>query len=276
MTKTWFLTGTSTGFGRELTEQLLARGDRVVATLRDPERLDALRSAHGDRLRVARLDVTRPADVRRVVDESFAALGRIDVIVSNAGHGLFGPAEELTDDDIERQVATNLLGSMHVIRAALPHLRAQRGGRIVQVSSAGGQTTYPGFSAYHATKWGIEGFCETVAQEVAPFGIELTIVEPGASRTSFGASLAGPPPSAAYDPTPVGDVRRAIASGAFAIDGDPVKMVRAILDSAEQSPAPRRLALGRDTYRDVRASLTARLAEVESQRDLAESMGVEP
>lgn len=161
--KTWFITGTSAGLGRELTEQLLRRGDRVAATLRKPEALDELRAQYGNRLWVARLDVTDAVAVRQVVDRAFADLSRLDVIVNNAGYGLFCASEEASDEQIRQQLDTNLLGSMWVIRAALPHLRAQGGGRILQLSSAGGQTTYPNFSYYHATKWGIEGFADTLA-----------------------------------------------------------------------------------------------------------------
>ena len=199
MTQTWFITGTSSGFGRILTEQLLAQGHRVAATLRRPEALDDLRASAGDRLWVEQLDVTDAAAARRVVDAAFDALGTIDVVVNNAGYGVFAAVEEATEEQIERVIDTNLLGSIHVIRAALPHLRAQGHGRILQVSSAGGQTTYPNFSYYHASKWGIEGFCETIAQEVAPLGIGVTIVEPGATPTGFGGALDTAPAMAAYD-----------------------------------------------------------------------------
>ena len=185
MSKTWFITGTSSGFGRLMTEKLLARGDTVVATLRRTGALDDLRTQYADRLDVVELDVTDSAAVRRTVDAAFAAHERIDVVVSNAGYGLFGAAEELTDEQIRRQIDTNLIGSMQLIRAALPHLRTQGGGRILQVASEGGQYAYPGFAAYHATKWGIEGFVESVAQEVAPFGIGMTLLEPGGARTEF-------------------------------------------------------------------------------------------
>jgi NAD(P)-dependent dehydrogenase (short-subunit alcohol dehydrogenase family) len=189
MPATWFITGTSSGFGRLLAEQLLARGDRVAATLRRPEALKDLHAEHGDRLWLARLDVTDTEQVHRVVTDAFEALGTIDVVISNAGYGVFASVEEADDEQIRRVIDTNLLGSIHVIRAALPHLRSQGHGRILQVSSAGGQATYPNFSYYHASKWGIEGFCETVAREVAPFGIGLTIVEPGATPTGFGGAL---------------------------------------------------------------------------------------
>ncbi len=269
MAKTWFITGTSAGLGRALTEVLLARGDRVAATLRRVAALDDLQATYGDRLWVAPLDITDTAAIRATLGRAFAELGRIDIVVNNAGYGLFGAAEEVDDDQIRRQIDTNLVGSSQVIRAALPHLRAQGGGRILQLSSTGGQFTFPNFSIYHTTKWGIEGFVETVAQEVAPFGIELTIVEPGATKTSFGDAMVSPPPMAVYDDTPAGDVRRAVAARAFPIPGDPDKVVRAMIDSVDQRPAPLRLSLGSDTYTLIHAALTKRLAALEAQRDIA-------
>ena len=179
MTKTWLITGASSGFGRGLAERLLARGDRVVATVRRPEVLDDLKTAYIDRLHVEILDVTDTEAVRRVVDAAFAALGRIDVVVSNAGYAVFGAAEEADDTMVRHVIDTNLVGSIALIRACLPHLRRQGGGRVLQVSSEGGRITYPAFSLYHATKWGIEGFVEAVAKETAPFGIGFTLVEPG-------------------------------------------------------------------------------------------------
>lgn len=267
--QTWFITGTSSGFGRKLTEKLLQRGDRVAATVRRASALAELKSRYGDRLWVAALDLTDTAAIRRVVASAFTELGRIEVVVSNAGYGLFGAAEEVTDEQIRHQLDTNLLGSIQLIRAALPHLRAQGGGRIMQLSSAGGQTTYPNFSLYHATKWGIEGFAETVAKEVVPFNIGVTIVEPGATHTNFASGLVSAPVLEAYEHTPAGDVRRGLFNGDFPVSGDADKMVQAMLDSADQHPAPLRLALGRDTYADVRAALVARLAALDAQKDLA-------
>ncbi|MGA5303388.1 SDR family oxidoreductase [Nucisporomicrobium flavum] len=272
MAKTWFITGTSSGFGRILTERLLARGDRVAATLRRPEALDDLREAYGDLLWTAGLDVTDPAAVRQVVAAAFDALGGIDVVVNNAGYGLFAAVEEASDEQIRQVLDTNLVGSIAVIRAALPHLRAQGHGRILQVSSAGGQTTYPNFGFYHASKWGIEGFCETIAREIAPFGIGLTIVEPGATPTGFGAGLATAPAMPEYDATPAGDTRRAIAGGSFRLDNDPARIVEEMIASADSAEAPLRLPLGRDTYEDVRASLVARLESHDAQREVALSV----
>ncbi|WP_194891735.1 SDR family oxidoreductase [Catenulispora pinisilvae] len=272
MTFTWFITGTSSGFGRLLTEQLLTRGDRVAATLRRPEALDDLRAEYGDQLWTARLDVTDTEQVRRVVDDAFQRLGTIDVVVNNAGYGFFASVEEAADEQIQRVIDTNLLGSIHVIRAALPHLRAQRHGRILQVSSAGGQTTYPSFGYYHASKWGIEGFCETVAREIAPFGISLTIVEPGATPTGFGDSLDTAPAMPEYDKTPAGDVRRAKDNGTFPLPNDPRRITGAMIDLVDTTATPLRLPLGPDTYNDVRATLVARLAEHDAHRDLALSV----
>ncbi len=275
MSKTWFITGTASGFGRVLAEKLLARGDRVAATRRGAGALDDLKARHGDKLWIASLDVTDTAAVRRVVDRAFEAFGRIDIVVSNAAYGLFGAAEEVGDDQIRHQIDTNLVGSIQVIRAALPHLRAQGGGRILQLSSEGGQIAYPNFSLYHATKWGIEGFVEAVAQEVAPFGIEFTLVEPGPTRTGFGAGLISPPPMAVYDDTPAGEVRRAVTSGAFRINGDVVKMVQAMIDSTGRSPAPRRLAMGAAAYASIRAALVDRLAALDAQKDIALSTEID-
>lgn len=270
--RTWFITGTSSGFGRSLTEKLLARSDRVAATLRGVGALDDLQAQYGERLWTAALDVTDTAAVRRVIDRAFAELGRIDVIVNNAGYGLLGAGEEVSDDQIRHQIDTNLIGSIQVIRAALPHLRAQGGGRILQVSSAGGQIAFPALSLYHASKWGIEGFVEAVAQEVAPFNIAFTIVEPGATQTQFGSSLVSAPATPAYDATPVGDIRRAFTGNAFPIVGDASKMAEAMIEAAGRHPAPRRLALGSDTYTIVRAALAERLTALDAQKGIALSV----
>ena len=269
MQRTWFITGTSSGFGRIMTEQLLARGDRVAATLRTPSALDELRARYPEQLWVAPLDVTDDAAIDAVLARAFTELGRIDVIVSNAAYGLFGAAEELTNEQVRRQLDTNLLGSIGLIRSALPWLRKQGGGRVIQVSSEGGQIAYPNFSVYHATKWGIEGFVESVAQEVAPFGIEFTLAEPGPTPTNFAAGLDTAPAMPEYAETPSGAVRRALADGSFQLSGDPAQMVRFMIDSADQSPAPRRIAMGSTAYGSIRAALTDRLAQLDAQKSVA-------
>lgn len=268
MSKTWFITGTSSGFGRLLTEMLLARGDRVVGTLRKPGALDDLKAQYGDALDVVIMDLTNTASVRDGIGQAFAH-GRVDVVVNNAGYGLFGAAEEVTDEQIQHILDTNLTGSIQVIRAAIPKLREQGGGRIVQVSSEGGQIAYPNFSLYHASKWGIEGFIEAVQQEVASFGIDFLIVEPGPSKTDFGKGLVTPEPMAIYDDTPVGELRRGITSGAFVIRGNPEKMARAMIDTVDLDKPPRRLVLGGDAYDHVEAGLSARLAELRAQKESA-------
>ena len=227
------------------------------------------RERHPEALRVLSLDVSDTVAVRRAIDGTFARAGRIDVVVSNAGYGLFGAAEEVTDAQIERQIATNLVGSIQLIRASLPHLRSQGGGRIIQVSSEGGQTTYPNFSLYHATKWGIEGFVEAVAQEVAPFGIDFVIVEPGPTATSFGANLDGPEPMAVYDRTPSGDIRRAIAGGAFVLTGDAAKSVDAMIAAGDADRPPLRLALTSTAYANISKALASRAAALEAQKAIA-------
>jgi NAD(P)-dependent dehydrogenase (short-subunit alcohol dehydrogenase family) len=272
MATTWFITGSSSGFGRLLTERLLGRGDRVAATARRPGALDDLREQAGDRLWTAPLDVTDAGQARQVMAAAFAALGPIDVIVSNAGYGVLASVEEASDEQIRQVIDTNLLGSINVIRAALPHLRAQGHGRILQVSAAGGQAAYPYFGFYIAAKWGIEGFCETAAREVAPLGIGLTIVEPGATPTGFGRAVDTAPAMPEYDATPAGEVRRALADGAFTFPNDPEKIAAAMIDLVDSGATPLRRTLGSDAYDDVHAALSARLAELEQQRDLAFSV----
>jgi NAD(P)-dependent dehydrogenase (short-subunit alcohol dehydrogenase family) len=274
MKRTWFITGTSTGFGRLLTERLLARGDRVAGTLRTVGALDDLKSGYGDQLWVRQLDVTDTAAVREVLNSAFSELGKIDVIVNNAGYGLFGAAEEVTDEQIRRQIDTNVIGSIQVIRAALPHLRKQGGGRILQLSSEGGQIAYPGFSLYHAGKWAIEGFVESVSLEVAPFHIQFTLVEPGPAKTNFAAGLVSGQPIAVYDDSPAGEIRRGMANGTFVVTGDPTKMVQAMIDSVERNPAPKRLTLGSTAYNSIRKALSERLAALEGQREIALSTDI--
>ena len=268
--RNWLVTGVSSGFGRIITERLLAHGDSVAGTVRDLSIMNDLKAEYGDRLWLAELDLSETASIRAVVDQAWAALGRIDVVVSNAGYGLIGAAEELSDEQVRHQIDTNLVGSIQLIRAALPHLRAQGGGRILQLSSMGGQVAFPGGSLYHATKWGIEGFVEAVAQEVGVFGIGCTLIEPGGARTDFrNRSAKVAPMLAAYDPSPSRLVNRIMADNTHPSPGDPEKMVDAMIASVDQEPAPRRVALGSDAYQVMHAQLSVRLDALEAQRDLA-------
>jgi NAD(P)-dependent dehydrogenase (short-subunit alcohol dehydrogenase family) len=270
--RTWFITGVSSGFGRELTEQLLERGDRVVGTVRDTGKVADLLERYPETFRAEVLDVTDTAAIREVIERSFARLERIDVIVSNAGYGLFGAAEELSDEQIDHMIATNLVGSIQLIRAVLPHLRAQGGGRIIQISSYGGQVAFPGNSMYHATKWGIEGFVESVAQEVALFGIGMTIVEPGSARTEFrygSAQVAELMPI--YDDTPAHSFLRMLDPKKGLAPGDPARMAARIIESVEVGPAPLRMVLGSQALESTLTTLRKRIASFEAQTELAAS-----
>jgi NAD(P)-dependent dehydrogenase (short-subunit alcohol dehydrogenase family) len=275
--RTWLITGVSSGFGRELTSQLLERGNRVVGTVRRLDAVSDLAARNPNMFHAELLDVTDTNAVREVVDRTFANVGRIDMIVSNAGYGLFGAAEELSDEQVERILDTNLLGSIALIRAALPHLRAQGGGRIIQISSYGGQVAFAGNSLYHATKWGIEGFVESVAQEVAAFGIGMTIVEPGGARTEFrygSAQVAKAMP--VYDGTPAHGFLRMLDPENGLAPGDPARMAARIIESVDLEPAPMRMVLGSEALRNTLAVLKARVATFEAQTELAASTDFPP
>ncbi|WP_301174829.1 SDR family oxidoreductase [Actinomadura geliboluensis] len=263
--KTWFITGASRGIGRELAERILARGDRVAATLRRPGQLDDLASRYGDRLWRHRLDVTDTAQLDTVVGKAFADLGRIDVVVSNAGFGVLGVAEDLSDDQVERSIATNLTASIHLARRVVPHLREQGGGVLVQMSSMGGHIAFPKFGIYHATKWGIEGYFESLAREVEPFGIKTILVEPGMVRTSFYDAAERVPLSGPYQggpadtpPPPVEDMP-ASQSG----------VAHATIEAVLSDDPPLRLLLNSDAYETVTSALRERLAAFEARRDAA-------
>ena len=268
--KTWLITGVNSGFGRLMTEALLDRGDRVAGTVRKLDTMNDLKAKYGEHLWLATLDMTDLPAVRSVVDKAFAELGTIDVIVSNAGYGLFGAAEELSDEQVAHQLATNLFGPIQLIRAALPHLRAQGGGRIIGLSTYGGQAALPGGSLYHASKWGLEGFLDSIAQELAPFKIGVSIIEPGGARTNFrfgGAQLGTQ--LEAYKGTPAAMVHTMIKDTSRLPPGDPAQMAKAIIGSVDQTPAPKRIALGSDAYGAIHKALTDRLSALEAQREVA-------
>jgi NAD(P)-dependent dehydrogenase (short-subunit alcohol dehydrogenase family) len=282
MARTWLVTGVSSGFGRELTAQLLAAGDRVIGTVRSTAKVADLVEAYPGTFRAEILDVTDTGAVRAVVDRAFSGDvfdddGRVDVVVSNAGYGLFGAAEELTDAQVDHMIATNLRGSIQLIRAALPHLRAQAGGRIVQISSYGGQVAFAGNSMYHATKWGIEGFAEAVAQEVMGFGIGVTIVEPGGARTEFrygSAQVADLLDD--YDGTPAHAFQAMLDPANGLAPGDPARMAGRIIESVDVEPAPLRLVLGSQALDATIATLRHRIEGFEAQRDVAASTDFPP
>jgi NAD(P)-dependent dehydrogenase (short-subunit alcohol dehydrogenase family) len=189
-TKTWLITGTSRGFGREWAQAALARGDKVVATARDTASLSELVTTYGDAVLPLQLDVTDRAADFAAVAQAREHFGRLDVVINNAGYGLFGTIEEVSEEQARAQIETNLFGALWVTQAALPHLREQRSGHIIQVSSIGGIAAFAGVGLYHASKWGLEGFSEALALEVAEFGIYVTLVEPGGFDTDWSGSSA--------------------------------------------------------------------------------------
>jgi len=265
----WFITGSSAGFGRVLAETLLARGETVVATARDPLTLADLVGKYPDTALALPLDVTDAGQVRAAVDAAVAA-GPIDVLVNNAGHGLLGALEELSDDEIHEVLAVNLLGALAVTRAVLPHMRAQRSGHVVQMSSVGGVIGNPGHAIYATSKFALEGASEALAGEVAPFGIRVTIVEPGPFRTDFlGRSLRRATPIPDYEDGPAGALRARFATQHGQQPGDPVRAVEAIIDAVHSPSAPLRLPLGRQAVERIRAKLQGQLADLEVCAEVA-------
>jgi NAD(P)-dependent dehydrogenase (short-subunit alcohol dehydrogenase family) len=244
--KVWFITGASRGLGRELAKAVLAAGHRLAATARKPEDLaDVVASAPG-RAVALRLDVTNAAEAHAALASARERLGGLDVVVNNAGYANVGSAEDLAADDFRAQVDTNFFGVVNVTRAAIPHLREQRSGRIIQISSIGGRAATPGLAAYQASKWAVGGFSEVVAQEVAPFGVKVTIVEPGGMRTDWaGSSMRVDPVKPPYQPT-VGAFQKHIRDNADVARTDPAKAARAILDVAAMPEPPLHLLLGTD------------------------------
>lgn len=276
MPASWFITGANSGFGRLMTETLLKRGDRVAATYRNDGALEDLAQRYPALLVPIQLDLTDNERIAPAVAEAFQALGRIDIVISNAGYGTFGAVEELSPVQIRRQIETNLLGSIFFIHALLPLLRQQGSGRVLQVSSEGGRISYPGFSLYHASKWGQEGFIEAVAQEVAHFGIEMCLLEPGPTATNFLAGIDSAPPSAAYENSPVGALRNRLESGEFSPHmGDPVKIAQQMIAIAQADVLPLRVALGSIAWDNINAKLHERQALLSTQKDLAYSCDVD-
>jgi len=268
--RTWLITGISSGFGREMTQQLLAKGDKVIGTVRNKAKVTDLIEKYPDTFTCRILDVCDVPAVHALVNKSFEKFGKIDVIVSNAGYGLFGVAEELSDEEIDTIIATNLTGSIQFIRSSLPHMRKQGGGRIIQISSYGGQVAYPSNSMYHATKFGIEGFCEAVAQEVAQFNIGVTIVEPGGARTEFrygSAKVANLMPE--YESCH-GFLKMLDPTNGLAV-GDPARMATRIIESVDKEPAPLRMVLGSQALEATITRLKERTADYETQTELAAS-----
>ena len=255
--KVWFITGTSSGFGRSLAEEVLARGERVVATARDPRTLDALVARAPDRVLAVRLDVTKPDEIASALAAAIQRFGAVDVLVNNAGFSILGALEETSEAELRATMETMFFGAVAMTKAVVSHMRERRSGTIVQITSTGGLTTAPGFGAYCAAKHALEGLSECLAAEVAPFGVRVLIVEPGAFRTSlFGAAFRTLPPLEAYAPS-VGPTRDYVASSAGKQPGDPAKAAKAIADAVAAGAPNLRLPLGADTMELMRGKLAA-------------------
>jgi len=264
--KVWFITGTSKGFGRVWAEAALARGDRVAATARRVGTLAPLVERYGNQVAAITLDVTDKGAVDAAVQEAHASFGRLDVVINNAGYGLFGAIEEVSEAEARAQIDTNLFGALWVTQAALPIMRAQGSGHIIQVSSIGGINAFPTVGLYHASKWGLEAFSQSLAAEVAGFGIKVTIVEPGGFATDWGGSSAQ-----RAAPMPAYDAARAAMAGfrSSNIPGDPDATGPAILRVVDAKDPPLRIFFGSGGLPMTRAEYARRLDTWEKWNDVS-------
>jgi NAD(P)-dependent dehydrogenase (short-subunit alcohol dehydrogenase family) len=272
MTKTWLITGSSRGFGRELAQAVLDSGDQAVLTARRPEQLDDLVRKYADQVRVAALDVTDAAAASAAVRLAVDAFGALDVVVNNAGYAISAPIEEMSIHDFRQQIETNLFGVVNVTKAALPVLHQQRSGHFIQFSSIGGRVGgTPGMGAYQTAKFAVEGFSEVLSSELKPLGIKVTVIEPGAFRTDWGgSSMTTVPVSADYDQT-VGEMNRYRESTVGTWPGDPARAAKIITDIARLDEPPLRLLLGAGAVESARQASQARAAEAEKWADVSTS-----
>lgn len=265
MSKIWFITGAARGLGRGFAEAALGRGDRVAATSRDAARLDSVAAAYGDAVLPLELDVTDRSAVREAVGRAAEHFGGLDVVVNNAGYGLFGAVEELGERELRAQLETNLYGPLWVVQAALPHLRARGGGRVLQISSVGGVLAMPLGGGYHASKWALEGLSESLAQEVAPFGVRVTLVEPGSYATDAMTSAVHCEPDPLYQ-----GLRDGFAAFAKNLEqGDPAAAGRALLKVVDADNPPLRVFFGAQGDQLLPPVYADRLATWAAWRDLS-------
>ncbi|WP_020498171.1 oxidoreductase [Sciscionella marina] len=267
MRKVWFVTGANRGLGNAITRAALAAGDQVVATARDTAGLAELTELGATALR---MDVTERGGVQAAVGAAIDGHGRIDVLVNNAGHGLIGALEELSEEQIDAVLDTNVRGVLHVTRAVLPHMRARRSGHIVQLSSVGGVVANPGHGIYATSKFALEGMSEALAGELAPFGIRVTLVEPGPFRTDFaGTSMRFATPIDDYAASPAGQLRERFPAQDGKQPNDPDRAAEFIVRLAGTDSAPLRLPLGPEAVDRIREKLRAQLAELEQWAEVA-------
>jgi len=267
--RTWFITGTSRGFGREWAAAALARGDRVVGTARDPSTLDDLVTQYGDSLLALPLDVTDRAAVFETVAAAHDHFGQLDIVVNNAGYGHFGMVEEVSEQEARDQIDTNLFGALWVTQAALPFLREQGSGHIIQVSSIGGISAFIEVGMYHASKWALEGISQSLAQEVKAFGINVTLIEPGGFSTDWGGSSAkhSKPLDAYAEVHAASDQRRAQGRQ---VAGDPVASAEAIMRVVDAESPPLRVFFGEAPLGIAEADYESRLATWREWQPVAE------
>ena len=261
--RTWFITGASTGFGRLLAEEVLKSGGRVVATARKMDKVADLEMKYPETAKALALDVTDPAQVDSVVKQAFAKFGQVDVLVNNAGYGVAGAIEEVSEAEFMPMFETNVFGLLRVTRAFLPHLRKQRSGHIINLSSIGGLVASPGIGFYNATKFAVEGLSEALAAELAPLGIHVTIVEPGPFRTDFlgRSGVVAKDRIADYDGT-AGNMRTYFAENNGKQKGDPLRAVHAMMQVVESPNPPLRLLLGASALQRLRSKTSAWEKEV--------------
>jgi NAD(P)-dependent dehydrogenase (short-subunit alcohol dehydrogenase family) len=275
MSQIWLITGSSRGLGRSLAEAVLAAGHQLVATARKPEQLSDLVEKYGDKVRAVALDVTDTSAARNAIQTAIDTFGRLDVLVNNAGYGNIASIETGIDEDFREQIDTNFYGVVNVTKAALPVLRKQRSGHIIQISSIGGRLGVPGLAAYQSAKWAVEGFSEVLAKEVSPFGVKVTIIEPGGFRTDWaGSSMQIAEVHADYQQT-VGLVAEHSRIRNGQQPGDPDKAAQVILHVADMEKPPLRLLLGSDAF-FIAGAITKNLAaEDEKWKDLSLSTDFE-
>ena len=247
MSKVWLITGSARGLGRDILEAALKAGERVLATARDPKRLDDLKAAYGARLETFALDVTDAEAAQAAVDRAVAVFGRLDVLVNNAGFGHFTPFEQVSAADFKAQIDANFYGVVNLVRAALPTMRKQKSGYIINISSVGGRTAAAGLSAYQSAKWAVGGFTEVLAQETAAFGVKVIAVEPGGMRTDWGFGAMGKQAELLPEYVPsVGMFLDMIKTYAGQEIGDPKKVADVVVDLTTRQALPAHLILGSD------------------------------
>ncbi len=255
--RVWFITGSSTGFGRLLAEEVLRRGERVIATARDVSKVDDLAEQYPDHARAFPLDVSRPEQIALIAEQAIAAFGQVDVLVNNAGYGVNGAIEEVAEDEFDPMIQTNVYGLIRTTRAFLPHFRERRSGHILNLSSIGGLIASPGWGFYNTTKFAVEGFSEALAGEMKPLGVHVTVIEPGPFRTDFlgrsGKLAVRELPE--YKDT-AGKARDYLRNGNGKQPGDPQRAIEAMIEVADSEDPPVHLLLGKSALNRFRDRLT--------------------